>query len=151
MFENKLVVKQAQLPCPQTAIEIAVDTSYVISQQGQNIGAGVYMIDNQVNNGSTGEGQMELTTVCNVGDLIGFSVNPLNPNTRDTVEITGFNVSSGNVFTSAGSPMKQTPSYWIGQAMNQTSQTYQVQLKVTSGGIRPVSYFINWDPHITAH
>jgi hypothetical protein len=154
MFENKLVVKQAQIPCPQTFIEIAVDTSYVISQQGQNIGAGVYMIDNQVNNGSTGEGQTELSTVCNVGDLIGFSVNPIDPNTRDTVEITGFNVSSpGNagVFGSAGYPIKQTPSYWIGQAMNQTHQTYQVQLKVTSGGIRPLSYAVNWDPFITAH
>lgn len=150
MFENKLVVKQSQLPCPQTAIEIAVDTSYVIAQQGQNIGAGVYMFDNQLNNGSSGEGQMELSTVCNVGDLIGFSANPINPNTGDSVAITGCNVSGGSVFGSAGYPQEETPSYWIGQAMNQTHQTYQIQLKVTSGGIRPVSYFVNWDPHIKA-
>lgn len=150
MFENKLVVKQAALPCPPTAIEIAVDTSYVIAQQGKNIAAGVYMIDNQVDNGSTGEGQMELSTVCNVGDMVGFSVNPINPNTGDTVQISGFNVSTGSVFGSAGYPQAITPSYWIGQAVNQGSQTYQVQIKVTSGGIRPVSYYVNWDPYITA-
>ena len=41
---------------PQTSITIAVDTAYVAAQQGKNIGQGIYMMDNRVRNGSSGEG-----------------------------------------------------------------------------------------------
>jgi hypothetical protein len=34
--------------------------------------------------------------------------------------------------------------------MNTGSQTYQIQVKVTTGGLRPVSYYVNWDPFITS-
>ncbi|WP_437947146.1 AidA/PixA family protein [Sorangium sp. So ce296] len=136
---------------PQTAISIAVDTSYVISQGGRNISTGIYMFDNQLNNGSTGEGTLELSTLANAGDLIGFDVVPVNPNTGDTVVITGFNVSAGNVFGSQGYPIAtDKPSYWIGQAVNAGSQTYQIQILVTSGGPRPTKYYVNWDPFIAA-
>jgi len=152
MFQDKLVVKQATLPCPQTAIQVAVDTSYIISQGGQNISQGIYMMDNEVNNGSAGEGSLELHTRTNAGNLIGWEVSPINQNTGDTVVITGFNVSAGSVFGSQGYPQQENASgsYWVGQAFNAGTQTYQIQIKVTSGGIRPTSYFVNWDPFITA-
>ena len=144
---------------PLTAITIAVDTSYVASQQGRNISSGIYMMDNMASNGSTGEGTLELSTKCPVGSLIGFNVVPINVNgvSGDTVVITGFNVSSGSVFTAAGQPRQQTSpnnepagSYWVGQAIATGKQTYQIQIKVTVGILNPVSYFINWDPFITA-
>jgi hypothetical protein len=142
---------------PQTAITIAVDTAYVAAQNGQNISQGVYMMDNQLDAGSTGEGTVELSTHTEDGSLIGFNSVPLNPNSGDTVIITGFPVLQGSVFGSAGYHIQQPPlgnepagSYWIGQATSQGSQTYQIQLKVTTGGLRPTSYFINWDPFITA-
>jgi len=75
----------------------------------------------------------------------------------DKVVITGFTVSQGSVFTAAGTPREQSAlpgepagAYWIGQAMNQGEQTYQVQIEVTVGLLQPVTYFINWDPFITA-
>lgn len=144
---------------PATSVTIAVDTAYVAAQQGQNIRQGVYMMDNRVRNGSQGEGTLELTTVCNDGDLIGFNVVPINAlgTSGDQVVITGFTVSQGSVFTAAGSPRQQPAlpgepagAYWIGQALNETSQTYQIQIEVTVGLLQPVSYFINWDPFITA-
>lgn len=144
---------------PTTAITIAVDTAYVASQQGRNISQGVYMMDNMVANGSTGEGQMELSTVCPVGSLIGFHSVPINAlgTSGDSVVITGFTVSQGSVFTAAGQPQQQPPlhgepagTYWIGQAMNTGNQTYQIQIEVTVGQLQPVSYYINWDPFITA-
>ena len=71
--------------------------------------------------------------------------------------ITGFTVSQGSVFGSQGYPQQQPPigtepagAYWIGQAMNAGSQTYQIQIKVTVCQLRPISYYINWDPFITA-
>ena len=139
-------------PAAQTSIEIAVDTSYVIAQGGRNISTGIYMMDNQLNNGSSGEGGLELSTVANQGDIIGFEVNPINPNTGDTVVITGFNVSSGNIFGNQGYPIATAdPSYWIGQAVNAgPTMIYQIQIMVTSGGIRPTKYYVTWDPYISA-
>jgi hypothetical protein len=34
--------------------------------------------------------------------------------------------------------------------MNAGHQTYQIQIMVTVGTLRPVSYYVNWDPFITA-
>jgi len=144
---------------PQTSITIAVDTAYVAAQQGQNVSKGIYMMDNRLRNGSSGEGTLELSTVCNNGDLIGFNVVPINAlgTSGDEVVITGFTVSQGSVFTAAGQPREQTPpkgepqgAYWVGQALHQGEQTYQIQIEVTVGKLQPVSYFINWDPFITA-
>lgn len=142
---------------PQTSVAIAVDTAYVAAQQGRNISQGVYMMDNRLRNGSAGEGNLELTTVCNDGDLIGFNVVPINAlgTSGDEVVITGFNVRSGSVFTAAGEPRQETSpkgeqpgQYWIGQALNQGEQTYEIQIEVTVGQLQPVSYFVNWDPFI---
>jgi hypothetical protein len=138
------------IPNPQTQIAIALDTAFIASQGGSWVSSGVYMMDNQANLGSTNEGQLELHTHCNNHSLIGFEVYPMDVNSGDTVAITGFNVSGGNVFGGAGYPLQQTPSYWIGQAMNTGTQTYQIQVKVTTGGLRPVVYYLNWDPYITS-
>jgi hypothetical protein len=144
---------------PKTSVTIAVDTAYVAAQQGQNISQGIYMMDNMVRNGSLGEGTLELTTVCNDLSLIGFNVVPIDilGGNGDQVVITGFTVSQGSVFTAAGTPrQKASPpgepagAYWIGQAMAQGTQTYQIQIEVTVGQLQPVSYFVNWDPFITA-
>ena len=144
---------------PPTSITIAVDTAYVAAQQGANISQGVYMMDNRVRNGSTGEGTLELSTYCNDGDLIGFNVVPINllGPSGDQVVITGFTVSQGSVFGAAGTPRQQAAlpgepagAYWIGQTLNQGQQTYQIQIEVTVGRLQPVSYCINWDPFITS-
>jgi hypothetical protein len=155
--DKKVVLKgepSGTLLKPLTAITIAVDTAYVVSQQGQRINEGVYMMDNMEANGSEDEAQMELHTMCPVGSLIGFNAVPINAlsSNKGTVEITGFTVSQGSVFTATGAPQKQDESgdYWIGQAVKAGSQTYQVQLKVTNGGLNPTPYYVNWDPFITA-
>jgi hypothetical protein len=143
---------------PDASIIVAVDTAYVSQQQGVNISAGVSMMDNQVSNGSSGEGSMELNTVVSNGSLIGFESVPIDPSHGDTVIITGFNVSQGSVFGSAGFPEVQPAlanqpagSYWIGQATQAGAQTYQIQLLVTMGGLHPTQYVINWDPYLTSN
>ena len=147
---------------PQTMITIAVDTDYVAAQMGKNISRGIYMMDNKVRNGSSGEGTLELSTVCANGNLIGFNVVPINSlgASPGKVVITGFTVSQGTVFTAAGQPRAQVQpatfpnqaagSYWIGQALNQGSQTYQIQIAVTVGVLQPTTYYVNWDPVLTS-
>ncbi|POF31776.1 hypothetical protein [Roseibium marinum] len=143
---------------PQTSITIAVDTAYVAGQQSGNIVQGIYMMDNRVANGTTGEGTLELSTVCNIGDLVGFNAVPINAlgSSEDEVEITAINVSYGSVFSAAGMPRPQPAlpgepagAYWIGQAFNKGTQTYQIQIKVTVGKLQPISYFVSWNPFIT--
>jgi len=152
------------IPTAQTAVTIAVDVNYIATlPAGTNhANAGIYMMDNRVLNGSSKEGELELSTVCRAGNLISFSAVAINAeggvNNNSKVEITGFTVSAGNVFTAAGQPRAFNPppygrdsgSFWIGQAMNRGQQTYQIQLKVTIGVLHPVSHFISWDPYITA-
>jgi len=138
---------------PQTAITIAVDTAYVAAQNGQNISQGVYMMDNQLDAGSSGEGTLGLSTHADLGSLIGFNAVPINPVSGDSVIITGFTVSQGSVFGSSGYPIQQPAignepagAYWIGQAMNAGRQIYQIQLKLTVGQLRPISYFVDFGP-----
>lgn len=155
----------AAIPVAQTAISIAVDVNYIASlPPGTNQASkGIYMMDNRMLNGSTGEGGLELSTVCIAGNLISFSAVSIiaegDAAGNAKVEIVGFNVSQGNVFTAAGQPRPFNPppsggntnSFWIGQAMNRGAQTYQIQIKVTIGVLQPVSHFISWDPFITAN
>ncbi|NEO98853.1 MAG: hypothetical protein F6K58_09280 [Symploca sp. SIO2E9] len=161
LHPNKTVVRvpEHREINPLTAITIAVDTAYIAAQQGRNVNQGIYMMDNMVANGSTKEGTLELHTKCPVGSLIGFNTVAINGEgtSQDQVIITGFTVSNGSVFTAAGQPQQQTSpgheppgSYWVGQALNTGTQTYQIQIKVMVGILHPVSYFINWDPFITA-
>ena len=52
---------------------------------------------------------MELHTKVPVGFTLGFNSVPINPVSGDQVIITGFNVSQGSVFGSAGYPRQQPP------------------------------------------
>lgn len=157
MHPNRFVIRSAaSVLQPNASVTVAVDTGYVAAQQGRNINAGVYMMDNMVSYGSSNEGKMELSTVVPVGYTIGFNSVPINFLSGDKVVISGFNVSQGSVFGSSGYPQvfplgtEPLGSWWIGQAMNSGSQTYQIQIAVTVGQIRPVTYYVNWDPFITA-
>ena len=107
-------------------------------------------MDNRVNNGSTGEGTMVLSTRAILGDLIGFNVVPIYPNSGDTVVITGFDVTKGSVFGLSGYPEQQPAlgvepagGYWIGQAMNEGNC---IHLQLTVGQLRPVKCFVDFGP-----
>jgi hypothetical protein len=147
-------------PPVQTAITIALDTQFLISQPPGTVSQGIYMFDNRVNNGSSGEGSLELTTRCNAGDIISFEVIALNDmegTLADTVVITGFNVSQGNVFGgSEGMPVQVNQpgttagQYWLAQAVNAGTQTYQIFVQITTAGLHPITRNMSWDPFITA-
>jgi len=146
---------------PSVAVTIAVDTAYVAAQgSGGTISSGVYMMDNMVAGGSTGEGTLDLHTKCNNGDLIGYHCVPINAlgSSGDQVVITAFLVDGTvDVFTGAGMPEQQPAlagepdgTYWIGQAMAQGTQEYSIQIKLMVGELHPVAYYVNWDAHLTS-
>jgi hypothetical protein len=139
----RLVVLGASLPNPLTQIAIAVDTAYVAGYGGQHISTGIYVMDNQLNAGSTGEGGMAIQTHCSVGSLIGYTSYPVDTGSGDTAAISGFSILSGSVFGSAGYPIQQTPNYWVAQAMYFGSQAYEIQLCVTAGVLRPTKFYVS--------
>lgn len=140
---------------PARVINIAVDTVYLYSQQtGPYAGTGIYMMDNNALGGSSGEGSLELSSVVTAGFGIAFNAFPIDAAGQqlDTVEIVGFEISSGtNIFGNWGYPQPQpaTSSYqWVGSAMLQGQCTYQVKIGVSVGGA-PVKYYW-WDPFLTS-
>lgn len=145
---------------PTVAVSIAVDTAYVASlSNGGFITRGVYMCDNMLAAGSSGEGTLSLHTKCSAGSLIGFQSVPIDGegSSGDQVVITSFVTVSGNVFTGAGHPIQQPPfpnqpagSYWVGQALAAGTETFTIQVKVTTGILQPVVYYVSWDASITA-
>lgn len=139
---------------PARVINVAVDTVYLYSQtSGQYAGTGIYMMDNNVVGGSSGEGTEELHSKVTAGFGIGFNVFPIDAlgAQGDTVEIVGMELSDGtNIFGNWGWPAKQpdASSYqWLGTAMTQGNCTYQLKIGVSVGGA-PLKYFW-WDPFFT--
>lgn len=53
-----------------------------------NLGSNVYLVDTNKYFGSSGEGQEELITNCTDGQIVAWSVSPINPG--DNAVITGF-------------------------------------------------------------
>jgi len=145
---------------PQVSVAIAVDTAWIAAQAiNGSITEGVFMMDNMVHNGSSGEGTLSLHTVCNAGSLIGFQTVPIDSlsSNGDQVIITSFADTHGTVFTGAGHPIQQPSlgnlpagSYWIGQAIQAGTEIYQIEIKVTVGQLQPVQYFVWWNATLTA-
>ena len=115
---------------PARVINVAVDTVFLYSQtSGQYAGAGIYMMDNNVAGGSTGEGGEELSSQVTAGFGIGFNVFPIDAAGAqgDTVQIEGLEISSGtNIFGNWGYPAQQPSSssyQWLGTAMTQGTCT----------------------------
>jgi hypothetical protein len=135
---------------PQVQVAVSIDTAYVAGNGGSKLTRGVYLVDNQLNDGSTGEGGMALHTRCPIGSLIGFSSYPIDTGSGDSVAITGFSIVQGSVFGGSGYPIEYSEGYWIGQAMYGGSQTYQIQFCVTSGALRPVKFYTSVECQLTA-
>jgi hypothetical protein len=140
---------------PARVINIAVDTVFLYSQtSGQYAGQGIYMMDNNVVGGSTGQGSEELTSAVTAGFGVGFNVFPIDQlgAQGDLVEIVGIEISSGNnIFGNFGWPSQQPSgsSYqWLGTVMAQGQCTYQLKIAVSIGGA-PAKYYW-WDPFFTS-
>ena len=139
---------------PARVINIAVDTAYLYSQaNGQYAGTGIYMVDNNVDGGSSNQGGLELSSQVTAGFGIAFNVFPVDSAGAqgDSVEIVNFEISNGtNIFGNFGWPKQQdaTSSYqWIGTALAQGNCTYQLKIGVSVGGA-PTKYYW-WDPFLT--
>ena len=129
-------------------INIAVDTRYVYSHISYRYdGTGIYMMDNNVAGGSTGQGGLQLSSRVSPGAVIAFNVFPINyaGRTGDSVRIVDIEVAGGtNVFGGSGYPVRQpSDSYtyqWLGRTDKEGYCTCQVKIGVSVGGA-PMQYY----------
>jgi hypothetical protein len=136
-------------------VNIAVDAALVYSSQpGSYEGAGIYMMDTNIVDGSQGEGGLELTTAAEAGQTVAFNVIPINSlqNNGASVTIDGMEQLSGvNVFGNQGWPSAQTPGtpyQFLGTLMRGGDMTYRIKIGVTTGSLFPVQSY-TWDPHFS--
>ena len=130
-------------------IMIAVDVETAQSTaSGQTITQGLYMIDTTGYEG-TPEGGNELSTPCNAGDTLVWTVYPINP--ADNIAITGFTGTCtdnkpNSIFQNLGAQKTPTGvSYWT-CVINNGTATGSYQYSVTfsmSGATYSYDPFVN--------
>lgn len=139
---------------PQTFITIVVDTDYVVSVPEEQVTNGIFMLDNRLDEGSTGAGTYELHTCCSVGDLVGIRAVPVDEEGKldDKVEITGFEKLSGtDLFGDSGRPQPYPAgNCWLGRVNYRGDEIYTIQIRVVTTEPEQHEKFISWDPSISA-
>ncbi|HEX8824531.1 MAG TPA: hypothetical protein VF794_31705 [Archangium sp.] len=107
--------------------------------------AGVYLVDNNVNGGSTNEGTTTLQTELSQGSNVCWSLLNIDPNSKAILSIASF--SNSSAFGASGTPQQVTPTQWTGQvqAAGQAgySITFNVQIPGASGITTTVSPSFN--------
>lgn len=120
-------------------IQVSVDTSTILANPAVNPAQVIYMTDNNVAGGSTGEGTDELNTACHLGDTIQWRVTAQNQQTP--VEFLAFKNSNGDVF--GFNPPSGPPNMYQAEAVAHGTETYQILILVNG------TQTYQWDPFIS--
>ncbi len=111
---------------------------------------GIYMVDNRAPK-SQNEGTANLKTYCNTNDYVCWQVKPIDPDTEDTVCITGFDQSYAWGYD--GKPQEaDKPSdgtVWVGRAENTGTYQTPINLLITERGKNPINVRIT--PSLDIH
>jgi hypothetical protein len=115
----------------EVSVLVVVDVEGALSSGSTGgLGNNVYLIDTNKYMGSGGEGQAELSTTCQDGQVINWTAAPVDPNTQ--IQITGF--TGGAVNSKIIIPQQvNTPagSYWSARVEaqgNTGSQQYSITM-----------------------
>lgn len=109
-------------------IQIWVDVNAL--QNGQT--RGVYLVDNNLNNGSSDEGTTSLCTNVPSNTSICWTVLNVDPNSTATLSIQNF--SDSPVFGAGGVPQMVAANTWTGQVMATGTASYSVTFNMEPAG-----------------
>jgi hypothetical protein len=135
----KATAKRSVLAGQLINIQVSVDTSTILANPAVNPAQVIFMTDNNVAGGSSGEGTDELNTACHLGDTIQWRVTAQNQQTP--VEFLGFKNSNGNVF--GFHPPAGPGNLYQAEAVSQGTETYQILILING------TQTFQWDPFIT--
>lgn len=118
-------------------IQVWVDTNAAV--QGST--AGIYLVDNQANQGSSGEGTPVLVTHATQNSNVCFSVLNIDPQSSAALQLA--NVSSSNAFGFNGSPLQVTSTVWTGTLAKGVTADYSLVLNVVKASGESLTTQVN--------
>ena len=111
-----------------TFIQIWVDTNALQNQQQ----TGVYLVDNNLNHGSTGEGTTGLMTKVPAGTNVCWSLLNVDPTSDTILQIQ--NLRNASVFGASGTPQQVNATTWTGTVQNAGSAPYTINFSAQIPG-----------------
>lgn len=109
-------------------IQAWVDVNPIMQGQGTN---GVYLADNRVSSGSSGDGTVGLTTACTNGSNICWEVVAIDPNAQIS-QLQIQQIGDSNAWGNTGQPEATdgTGTVFTGQVQNTGTASYNLVLNV---------------------
>jgi hypothetical protein len=126
-----------------TFVQIWVDTNAL--QNGQT--TGVYLVDNNLNNGSSNEGTVNLQTDVPVGTNICWSLLNVNPSSNTILQIQNF--GNASVFGASGTPQQVNATTWTGQVQASGQAQYNINFSAQIPGQSGITTNVN--PSLAVH
>ena len=111
-----------------TFIQIWVDTNALQNQQQ----TGVYLVDNNLNHGSTGEGTTSLMTQVPAGTNVCWSLLNVDPTSDTILQIQNF--GNSDVFGASGTPQMVNATTWTGTVENAVQASYTINFSAQIPG-----------------
>jgi len=130
-------------PSSCSVFQIWVDTNAL--QNGQT--TGVYLVDNNLNHGSTSEGTVNLQTVVPVGTNICWSLLNVNPTSNAILAIQNF--GNASVFGASGTPQQVNATTWTGQVQASGQASYNINFSAQIPGSSGIT--TNVTPSLSVH
>ena len=124
-------------------VQIWVDTDAL--QNGQT--TGVYLVDNNLNHGSSNEGTVNLSTNVPIGTNICWSLLNVDP-TSDTI-LSIQNFSNAGVFGASGTPQQVNANTWTGQVQATGNDSYGITFNAQIPGQSGITTTVN--PSLSVH
>jgi hypothetical protein len=118
-------------------IQIWVDTNAL--QNGSE--KGVYLVDNNVNHGSSSEGTTSLDTVVSTNAKVCWSLQNVDPKWQGALSIQNF--SDAAVFGASGTPTQVDGTTWTGQAECNGESSYSIKFNVQAEGGSGITTTVN--------
>jgi hypothetical protein len=121
-------------------IQIWVDTNAVQADQTQ----GVYLVDNRVNTGSTGEGSASLQTSCTKGSNVCWTALSIDPNFAAEGGVVSLqSIGNSNAWGDSGQPESVNSTTFTGQVQNSGTAGYTLNLNVQAPGGSGMTLSVN--------
>jgi hypothetical protein len=111
-----------------TFIQIWVDTNAL--QNGTT--TGVYLVDNNLNHGSTNEGTVSLNTNIPSGTSVCWSLLNVDPTSDTLLQIQNF--GNASVFGASGTPQQVNATTWTGEVQAPGQATYAINFSAQIPG-----------------
>jgi hypothetical protein len=124
-------------------VQIWVDTNALQNQQT----TGVYLVDNNLNNGSSNEGTVNLLTKLPVGTNVCWSLLNVNPNSNTILQIQNF--GNASVFGASGTPQMVNATTWTGTVQQAGQAQYNINFSAQIPGSSGITTNVN--PTLSVH